>query len=50
MLAPSSTSAAALTVATESGEETSDGLDWPDTSRPPFVDSEAVPQSKQGLL
>ena len=40
-------SKSALSLAKQSGEETSDGLDGQDASRPLFVDGEAVPGGKQ---
>ena len=40
-------STSALTVAKRSREETSDGLDGQGASRPPSVDSEAVPRVEQ---
>ena len=40
----------ALTVSERSGEENSDGFDGQDASRPPSVDSEAVPRGEQAPL
>ena len=40
----------ALTVSERSSEETSDGFDGQDASRPPSVDSEAVPPSEQAPI
>ena len=40
----------ALTVSERSGEENSDGFDGQDASRPPSVDSEAVPRDEQAPI